>query len=157
MTTAKKLQFALALLLILVGAVGGGYLTGRSHGRAEGVPALDEATTALTACENTVTNRGQALDETHREISLLESRRRVARAGDELDARNFGLAETELRAAVVALEQTVSAHPEAADLAGRMSATNVSVAADLDQQRSQLRSFATELDAFIAANAADTP
>jgi hypothetical protein len=149
MTIARKLQIALAALLVLFITGGGAFAAGRGQGRIQGAEPLAGVNAALSACELDRANRGAALDERHDHILTLEARRRIARAGEELDARNFGHAETELRAAADALSQTVDSHPEVGDLLARLSAANVSVAADLDQQRSAIRAFAAELDGFI--------
>ena len=105
MTLAKKIQLAIGIILVLIITVCATYVTGRAHGRADGQPQVEEATAAVAACEATVAERDATLAAAERRGLMLEARRRVARAGDELDARNFGSAESELRAAAHSLER----------------------------------------------------
>lgn len=84
---------------------------------------------------------------------LLLARTDLYRTAADLDARNFGTANTRLQQAAAALGKVDASGAgvdaqQIATLRDAIAGTNINVATDLQQQRSQVLEFAAQLDAM---------
>lgn len=91
---------------------------------------------------------------------LLLARTDLYRTAGDLDARNFGTANTRLQQAAAALGKVDASGGDLdaqklATLRASIANTNINVATDLQQQRAQVLDFATQLDALAGSNATD--
>jgi septation ring formation regulator EzrA len=80
----------------------------------------------------------------------LEGRRQVALALDEMERRNFGVAQERLTNAVKLLETAQSANTNAVDLSAfipRLTQTNLTATENIGEQRTALNTLAREMDA----------
>ena len=87
--------------------------------------------------------------------SLMEARGALYRTAIDLDARNFGTANTHLSEAATALDRVQS--PDVSALAGEIKGTDLNVAVDLGGQRDKVIGFATQLNKVIPVEAENTP
>ncbi|MDX1419277.1 MAG: hypothetical protein R3181_04870 [Rubricoccaceae bacterium] len=133
----KQALVAVALMLV-VGVLF--YAIGRIQG-AEPVAGLEARAEAAEAELAAVQDRAQL----HEALAL------TYRATVDLDARNFGTANSRLRAAARALDGLSGVDGTAVDgLQRAMAETDLTVAADLAQQRAQVLVFAEEIEALLA-------
>ena len=79
----------------------------------------------------------------------LEGRRRIALALDEMEKRNFGVAQEHLAESVKLLETAHDANTNAVDLSSflpRLKQTNLTATENIGEQRTALNTLARELD-----------
>ena len=95
-----------------------------------------KATTAQTA-------RDAALDR----AAMMESRASLYRTAIDLDARNFGTANTHLKEAASALGRVKT--PDTSQLRNQIEATDLNVAVNLGGQRAKVLSFADQLNQMM--------
>lgn len=82
----------------------------------------------------------------------LEARRRIALALDEMEKRNFGVAQEHLATATKLLETAQTANTNAVDLSAyipRLTATNLTATENIGEQRVALNTLARELDSAL--------
>ena len=94
--------------------------------------------------------RDAALDR----ASLNEARAALYRTTIDLDARNFGTANTHLQEAATALGRVKA--PDTSQLQQQISATDLNVAVNLSGQRQKILSFATQLNALTPVTIENT-
>lgn len=147
----KPLLVRLAGYFVLISCVLGaaylaGYLQGKSglvQLRAQQQSERQAAQTALQQCQG-------RLELEQQQATLLLARRGLDRAIAALDARNFGIAEAQVKDAH---EHLVAAKPHGAiaDLAQALGAFRVQVTENLGDQRNQFTRWLEQLDRAIAA------
>jgi hypothetical protein len=120
--------------LVLLG--GGAYLGGRLQVQHE----LSVATSELQISRERQVEQQRAIDE-------LEARRRIHLSIIELDANNFGTAQTHLRAAA-ALLATTPGTPEVASLATALKTLELAPSLDAPAQRAALTALASKFDSL---------
>jgi hypothetical protein len=82
----------------------------------------------------------------------LEGRRRIALALDEMEKRNFGVAQEHVTAATKLLETAQTANTNATDLSAfipRLTQTNLTATENIGEQRTALNALARDLDATL--------
>jgi hypothetical protein len=82
----------------------------------------------------------------------LEARRHIALATDEMEKRNFGVAQEHIGTATKLLETAQAANTNAADLSAyipRLTRTNLTATENIGEQRTALNNLARELDATL--------
>jgi hypothetical protein len=89
-------------------------------------------------------------------VELQDGYRYTQLALDALDARNFGTAESHLRAAERTLQPPSATVPGLQDQLMRLSGLHVAVASDLGQQRAAVRDVAIALNSLIEARRAES-
>lgn len=99
----------------------------------------------------------EALTARQARLSLLEARRELAIAIDDLDQRNFGLAQTHVDTAAERLAEPEAPSEELVRLRGAVAAYDLEVSANLQTTRNTLRDFASDLDAMLASELASLP
>ncbi|HLT47453.1 MAG TPA: hypothetical protein VK002_09520 [Rubricoccaceae bacterium] len=138
-TRRTRLREALIAVAVMVVVAVVFYFVGRMQGR-EPLPALESRVEASEA--QLVALRDRAL--LHEALAL------TYRTTVDLDARNFGTANERLRAAARALDGLSGVDgTEVDELRRAMAETDLTVSADLAQQRAQVLLFAEEIEALL--------
>jgi hypothetical protein len=117
-----------------------------------------------TGYERRLTDAGAQREKAEAELARamnrscgLEARALLLRAAIDLERRNFGTANTRLREAATALQPPATAVASSGQNAGmvalqnEISATNLAVAADVEEQRERVLEFATRLERLTPA------
>ncbi len=131
-----------------------GYLRG-SLGATEAEKKLADARALHSAELSKSTGR---LGELGAQVAKLEARRALDRGLGELEARNFGLAQSHLSTAARILAK-VTAPKEVVDLAQTVGGLHLVATEDLSEQRGRLRALITTLDTHLPpwSDAAPSP
>jgi hypothetical protein len=148
-TIGKALLIGLACALL-------GYLGGTLHGwlRARGPEREHAAVVARLqrkVDELTVQVREEraARVELVRALDLYEAYRSASQALVALDARNFGIAETQLRESEGRVSALIAGMPRLGALQRTMAGTSIAVAGDLAEQRATLADILAQLDSEV--------
>lgn len=168
-TRARSAAFALVLALVSAGA---GYVGGRVHGwsaQREKQAQLDVAqqehqkardserskhAAAVSALQAELTAASERVARGERVLALYEGYRSVQLALSSLDARNFGIAQAQLREAERVLAEEASTRTEVAQVLASLSGVNITVASNLSEQRARVASLLARLDAILASEQA---
>lgn len=139
-----------------------GYLGGLMHGTLRAQPAeqrleaaLVDADRKLHSAREQAASERSARAEQEALVSLYEAYRATVQALSALDARNFGIAETRLRASGAKLQELAEARPRLKGLQSLVAQTSVKVADDLAVQRSVLLELVAKLDEQIGMTRTD--
>ncbi len=153
--TAKLLLLA-ALCLLL------GYAGGLMHGTLRARPAeqrlaseLADSVRKLESSQKQVAIERSARTQLKALTDLYEAYRASVQALSALDARNFGIAESRLRASEATLRQLTHAGPGVKALHSAVAQMNVTVADDLAVQRSAIVELVAKLDAQLRVSRGD--
>jgi hypothetical protein len=159
-----------ALRVLLAGALllAVGYGAGRLHGwvilHHHLTAERNAAMNAESARRQELSRASELLDQLRTQrmevgvlVELQDGYRYTQLALDALDARNFGTAESHLRAAERTLQPPSAAVPGLQDQLMRLSGLHVAVASDLGQQRAAVRDIAIALNSLIDARRAESP
>lgn len=138
-------------LLVAATAAGGGFYFG--HALSE--PELADARTHIEGLRHDqarlrvdVATMTEELLEARGRETLLEARRQLALAIDELDSRNFGLVQRHCDASA-ALLRANDRDDAVSGLAGRLERYQVGSGANFDTARGELRAVASSLDGLV--------
>lgn len=140
----KILTIFIAALLLGLILYFSGYM--RSRGR---VNVLEGQITTL---EQQLTNVQAQLAHADDRVHLMHALTLLYQAGRDLDARNFGIANTKLQQVASVIDSVKSPTirtDELQQLQQRIAAMDIRVAADLEAQRQQINSFTEELRSLI--------
>jgi hypothetical protein len=149
---------ALALLLLAAG-----YALGHApvdSVRAEAAEAQEAAERRIREAEDHAAEATRQAEETRAEteavlaavrdrLRLLEARRFVARALDDLDARNFGLSQARCQEAAATLGRDGGPPEGLEELMEGLRTFRFEMSGDFDASRQELRAFAAQLDAAL--------
>lgn len=147
---SRTLLIAGAVVALLLLAV---YLWGNSRTRSQLDAQQSSHEQRITTAQQELQKAQAALAASNNRNQLLLARTDLYRTAADLDARNFGTANTRLQEAAAALGKVDASKGDldAAKLAALRDAiakTNINVAIDLQAQRSQVLDFAAQLDAM---------
>ena len=154
---SRNLLIAVAVVIALLLGV---YFWGHFQTRSQLGAQQTEHEQRITAVQDQLQKAQAQLAIANNRNQLLLARTDLYRTAADLDARNFGTANTRLQEAAAALGKVdaTGGDLDAAKLAalrGAIAKTNINVATNLQQQRNQVLDFAAQLDAM--ALAASTP
>jgi len=164
----SRARRVLSSLLAGVLLLAGGYAAGRLHGWLVMRDQLDAERGAAMSAERErreeLTRATELLAELRAQrvelavlAALQDGYRYTQQALDALDARNFGTAEAQLRAAERTLQPMSAAVPGLQAQLERLAVLHVAVASEIGQQRASVRDVANGLSGFIDARRAASP
>ena len=136
-----------ALVLLILGAVL--YFVGLQAGKAQLSAQAAKFGVERNGLQSQLTTAEAARDAALDRASLQEARAALYRTTIDLDARNFGTANTHLRESATALSRVKA--PDTAALQSQISATDLNVAVNLGGQRQKILGFANQLNALVPA------
>jgi hypothetical protein len=133
--------------LVLI-ALGGCYLAGWLQGRKELGGLQTQLTTAHKEAEAKQDECARQLTAEQRTIHTLEARRNLDQSLSALDARNFGIAEQQIKKAA---KRLVAARAEGAtaEVAKALEAYRLTATEDLGPQRKQLVDWISQIDSQL--------
>jgi hypothetical protein len=154
----------LFVTLALVAGYGGGRLHGWIVARQQVTAERDAATDAERERREELARASELLEQLRAQrtelaniASLYDGYRSVQLALNALDARNFGIAESQLRDAEHTLQPLSSAIPGLQGPLQSLGTLHMAVASDVGQQREAVRELAEALSALIGARRAASP
>lgn len=117
---------------------------------------------AITKLNATITQAQSDLIIAQNRGELMQARAALYRSAIDLDKRNFGTANLDLKEAAQSLGKINNSSSELksseiAQLRDAISKTNINVAVNLEVQRAQVLDFATKLNELIPEAAVETP
>lgn len=133
--------------LVLI-ALGGCYLAGWLQGRKEVGGLQAQLTTAHKEAETKQDECARQLVAGQRTIHTLEARRELDQSLSALDARNFGIAEQQIKKAAKRLVAT-RAEGATAEVAKALEAYRLTATEDLGPQRKQLVDWIAQIDSQL--------
>ena len=124
--------------------------------------ARGELAAAKATCSQRLESLGQRLSAAEAANRLLQARIAIYRCLTDLDQRNFGIANTRVREAAVALAAIDPARlgidaTHLDTIRRAVSETNIAVTLDLEEQRNRLLGIAVQLDQLLPSPAETTP
>lgn len=140
----KKRDWKVILIGVLVFVALVGSLAAWLQGKASRQPEVDRLTAERDECRDEKAGCESTVAELEGQIQLLEARRKIARAADELAEQNFGSANDALTSAA----QTLRAQGHEG-IAGRLEAIAITPTDDVSEQRSAILAAGRELDRAI--------
>ena len=140
----KIYLIGIAVVLIL-GAIL--YFVGLQAGRAQLGAQAAKFEVERNGLNSKVTTAQSERDAARDRAALMETRAALYRTAIDLDARNFGTANTHLKEAATALGRVKT--PDTSQLRGEIEATDLNVAVNLGGQRAKVLSFADQLNQII--------
>ncbi len=140
-----KLYLIGALVVLILGAVL--YFVGLQSGRAQLAAQEAKFGVERNGLQSQVKTAETERDAARDRAAMMETRAALYRTAIDLDARNFGTANTHLKEAAAALGRV--ANPDTSQLRGQIEATDLNVAVNLGEQRTQVLSFAEQLNAMM--------
>lgn len=144
---ARTRKFLRVLALIVV-ATGACYLAGYLHGRSGVNQLRAQLDTDHAAARNQSEQLERQLSEAKRQILALDARRSLDQAVTAIDARNFGIAEQQLKQAGIWLRTSNPGTP-AGELGATLEKFHFTATEDLGPQRRQLVEWIAQLDQRI--------
>ena len=129
-------------VVLVLGAVL--YFVGLQSGRAQLAAQAAKFDVERNGLNSKVTTAETARDAALDRAAMMETRAALYRTAIDLDARNFGTANTHLKEAATALGRVKS--PDTSQLRGEIEATDLNVAVNLGDQRTQVLGFAEQLN-----------
>jgi hypothetical protein len=144
-----RVLIAAAVLLLLMFGL---YWAGLSHGRGEMAQQKADDMTQLKAAQTKTADAQAQVDALQTQNQLMTARGLLYQGAIALDRRNFGIANDDVEKA---RETLVAAKPADPGVEGKLgvvrsavTGTKITVAENLDDQRSHLLTLATQLDAL---------
>ena len=137
-----KLYLIGALVVLVLGAIL--YFVGLQSGRAQLATQAAKFEVERNGLNSKVTTAETARDAALDRAALMESRAALYRTTIDLDARNFGTANTHLKEAASALGRVKN--PDTSKLRSAIEATDLNVAVNLGGQRATVLGFADQLN-----------
>ena len=140
-----KITLISAAVVLVLGAIL--YFAGLQSGRAQlgaQAAAFDVERNGLSS---KVTTANAARDTARNRAAMMEARAALYRTAIDLDARNFGTANTHLKEAASALDGVKT--PDTSQLRGAIGATDLNVAVNLSGQRANVLGFADQLNKMM--------
>ena len=152
MNNTKQLGVG-AVVAIIIGIVF--YVAGFWHAANRASATVHNLTSELNSLQTKVTTMNN-------QDQMLHARLDLFKAAGDMDQRNFGLANGHLKEASAALAavdaRSAGVNPtQLGILLGQLGNFNVTVATDLEAQRTQVLEFGNQLDALMAGPAATSP
>ena len=140
-----KLFLVGALVVLILGAVL--YFVGLQSGRAQLSAQAAKFDVERNGLNSKVTTAETARDAALDRAAMMEARAALYRTAIDLDARNFGTANTHLKEAATALGRVKI--PDTSQLRSAIEATDLNVAVNLGGQRTQVLGFAEQLNKMM--------
>jgi len=140
-----KLYLIGAAVVLILGAIL--YFVGLQSGRAQLTAQEAKFGVERNGLQSQVKTAEIARDAARDRAAMMETRAALYRTAIDLDARNFGTANTHLKEAAAALGRV--SNPDTAQLRGEIEATDLNVAVNLGDQRAQVLSFAEQLNRMM--------
>lgn len=138
----------LGVVALIIATLGTCYLTGYLHGRS-GLNRLQaQLESERVAAQEHAEQLARQLDSSRRNALALDARRSLDQAIAALDARNFGIAEQQIKKAGKWL-RTFSSDPSAMALGNTLEAFHLTATEDLGPQRRQVVDWVLQLDQRI--------
>ncbi len=134
-----------AAVVLALGAIL--YFVGLQSGRAQLQAQAAKFEVERNGLNSKVTTAETERDAARDRAALMETRAALYRTAIDLDARNFGTANTHLEEAATALGRVKS--PDTSQLRGAIEATDLNVAVNLGGQRTQVLGFAEQLNKIM--------
>ena len=152
--TGSKIKFYLigVLLVLILGAIL--YFVGLQAGKAQLAAQAAKFGVERNGLQSQITTAQSERDAALNRAFLNQARAALYRAAIDLDARNFGTANTHLQEAATALGPVRS--PDTSALQQQISATDLNVAVNLSDQRKKVLGFAEQLNALTPVEIENT-
>lgn len=157
-TLVAGVVVALAIALF-VGRVWGGMSTepALNEARSRAASAERELGEARASHSTALADLESRLAATSRRAALLDARRDIAVALDEVDQRNFGLARAACQRAAATLRAEGAELPAVAELADALDGFTFELGGDFEDSRRRLRGHAEALDRVLSPDAEAAP
>ena len=140
-----KLYLIGAAVILVLGAIL--YFVGLQSGRAQLDAQAAKFEVERNGLNSKVTTAETARDNALDRSAMMETRAALYRTAIDLDARNFGTANTRLKEAAAALGRVQT--PDTSQLRSQIEATDLNVAVNLAGQRAQILGFAEQLNKIM--------
>ena len=147
-----KLYLVGAVVLLVLGVIL--YFVGLMAGKAQLSAQAAKFGVERNGLQSQVTTAQAARDAALNRASLMEARAALYRTTIDLDARNFGTANSHLQEAATALSHVKA--PDTAALQQEIKTTDLNVAVNLGDQRAKVLDFADQLNKITPAEV-ETP
>ncbi len=141
---AKSVLIGAAVALVLGALL---YFAGLQAGRAQLATQAAKFGVERNGLSSKVTTAQSERDAARDRAAMMETRAALYRAAIDLDARNFGTANTHLKEAAAALGRVTN--PATSGLRGEIAATDLNVAVNLGDQRATVLGFAAQLNQMM--------
>jgi uncharacterized protein HemX len=157
-SSGKQIMIGIAVVVVMIFAAFG---VGLWQGRIQLLVQHSRHEQAIAKLNSQLTQTQHQLSVSENRTALMQASIALYRSAIDLDKRNFGMANAHLKEAAQSLgkidnQASELKTAEIARLRDAISKANINVAVNLEEQRAQVLSFATQLNALIPEHTSET-